>query len=295
MNKKIICIFSLLFCLLTYNCTNTTNVIKAKYLNSKWEDHSEGKYEIISSYENMILYLNNLETESDKTEFANYYNEEYFSNKKVIALKLEENSKNNINEVTSYEIENNELIIRIKTTTHGTTMEMSNIVVFLTLYDEEVENFENVKIIKNNTLIVEEEVNEKRISYLQKELKIDVDDSNIEILINSYEKFNEFINSDNVKCHISKEELLTIYNEEYFTEKALIYVSKSNGALINDEKIIKVTSIENSIFVHITFSDTGLTVVDKSVFYLEVKQEDIKNIENVEIKYLDYISNPRNK
>ena len=63
--------------------------------------------------------------------------------------------KNNINEVTSYEIENNELIIRIKTTTHGTTMEMSNMVVFLTLYNEEVENFENVKIIKNPKLKAE--------------------------------------------------------------------------------------------------------------------------------------------
>lgn len=293
MNKKIICIFSLLFCLLTCNCTNTINVTKAKYLNSKWEDHSEGKYEIISSYENMILYLNNLETESDKTEFTNYYNEEYFSNKKVIALKLEENSKNNINEVTSYEIENNELIIRIKTTTYGTTMEMSNMVVFLTLYDEEVENFENVKIIKNNTLIVEEEVNEQRISYLQKELKIDVDDSNIEILINSYEKFNEFINSDNVKCHISKEELLTIYNEEYFNEKALIYVSKSYGTIVSDEKIIKLNMNENDLLVYITFNSTPFQMISGVSFYLEVKQEDIKNVENVEIKYLNYISSLR--
>ena len=241
-NKKIICIFSLLLCTLACSCVNTTNTIKTKYINSKWEKHSEGKYEIISSTENMINYLNNLETENDKTEFSNYYNEKYFSNKQVIALKLEENSKDNINELTSYEIKNNELIIRIKTKTYGTTMEMSNMVVFLTLYNEEMQNFGNVKIIKNNTLILAEEVNEQRISYLQKELQIDVhDSSNLEIIINSYEKFNEFIDSDNAECYISREELLTIYNEEYFNEKALIYVSKrlvGNKSTLNKVLIV---------------------------------------------------------
>lgn len=290
-NKKIICIFSLLLCTLACSCVNTTNTVKTKYINSKWEKHSEGKYEIISSAENMINYLNNLETENDKTEFTNYYNEKYFSNKQVIALKLEENSKDNINELTSYEIKNNELIIRIKTKTYGTTMEMSNMVVFLTLYNEEMQNFENVKIIKNNTLILAEEVNEQRISYLQKELQIDVhDSSNLEIIINSYEKFNEFIDSDNAECYISREELLTIYNEEYFNEKALIYVSKSTSTYVNDEKIIKLNKLDNTLLVYITFYKTTAQMISGVHFFIEVNQEDIKNTENVEIKLLDYIS-----
>ena len=40
-NKKIICIFSLLLCALACSCVNTTNTIKTKYINSKWEKHSE--------------------------------------------------------------------------------------------------------------------------------------------------------------------------------------------------------------------------------------------------------------
>ena len=249
--------------------TSTTSIgnnsINVTYIRTHFfeDEDVDGQYKVINNHNDLVTLLQN--------DTPDKYNEDFFETKSLLVFKIVESSGGNKSEIESYEIKYKKLSVYVKTKQYGATCDMGYWWFILELAKEEVVNLKNIKIFKNGEVIMNNP-NGIKSHYIKLDEAIHEDDLTI---VDTQEQLSNYLSLKNINSDV-----LNKYDDIYFMTKSLIIFTNYEGSSHNDSIISSYNIENNSIIINVdTIEESDNFMMSYGYFILEVKKDEIKNVE----------------